>query len=117
VQEALELNGSANLGDYLPIFQWVDFQGVEKRMIGLKRKLDGFFQNLIDEIRGMRKESTRKERNTRTLIDVMLSLQEKEPEFYTDQTIKGVILVPMLAFVLSFVEFISVYLVYLHFVD
>ncbi|KAL3741083.1 hypothetical protein ACJRO7_022232 [Eucalyptus globulus] len=71
MQEALELNGSANLGDYLPIFQWVDFQGVEKRMIGLKRKLDGFCQNLIDEIRGMRQESTRKERNTRTLIDVM----------------------------------------------
>ncbi|KAK3432354.1 hypothetical protein EUGRSUZ_E04245 [Eucalyptus grandis] len=92
MQEALELNGSANLGDYLPIFQWVDFQGVEKRMIGLKRKLDGFCQNLIDEIRGMRKESTGKERNTRTLIDVMLSLQEKEPEFYTDQTLKGVIL-------------------------
>ncbi|KAF9668514.1 hypothetical protein SADUNF_Sadunf14G0011500 [Salix dunnii] len=27
-----------------------------------------------------------------TLIDVMLSLKDTEPEFYTDQTIKGVIM-------------------------
>lgn len=109
IKEVVELHGNANLGDYLPIFQWVDFQGVEKRMIRLMRKMDRFCQNLIDEIRGMRKELTRKDRKTITLIDVMLSLQEKEPESYTDQTLKGVITVLMLAFVPTLVEFISVY--------
>ncbi|XP_030467559.1 cytochrome P450 81Q32-like [Syzygium oleosum] len=92
IKEVVELHGTANLGDYLPIFQWVDFQGVEKRMIRLMGKMDRFCQNLIDEIRGMRKELTRKERKMMTLIDVMLSLQEKEPESYTDQTLKGVIM-------------------------
>lgn len=101
IKEVVELHGTANLGDYLPIFQWVDFQGVEKRMIRLMGKMDRLSQNLIDEIRGMRKELARKERKMMTLIDVMLSLQEKEPEYYTDQTLKGVIMVLLLAFVLT----------------
>ncbi|KAI6704788.1 hypothetical protein NL676_007750 [Syzygium grande] len=92
IKEVVEVHGTANLGDYLPIFQWVDFQGVEKRMIRLMGKMDRFSQNLIDEIRGMRKELARKERKMMTLIDVMLSLQEKESESYTEQTLKGVIM-------------------------
>jgi len=53
---------------------------------------------LIDEIRGMRKDLTRKDRKMTTLIDAKLSLQEKEPESYTDQTFKSILLVLMLAF-------------------
>ncbi|KAI6704787.1 hypothetical protein NL676_007749 [Syzygium grande] len=69
-----------------------DAVGVEKRLVRLKRKTDRFCQNLIDEIRGMRKELTWKNGKMMTLIDVVLSLQAKEPKSCADQTLKGIIL-------------------------
>lgn len=101
MKEVVELHGNSNLGDFLPVLQWVDFQGVEKRMVKLMRKQDKFFQRLLDEHQTKRTESSipsyepsasNKERKT-TLIDLMLWLQKIDPDFYTDDTIKGVILV------------------------
>lgn len=97
----LELNSSSNLIDFLPVLKWVDVQGVEKRMIRLNEKMDKFTQFLVDEPRRMRKKASlqldesrsSKQERKMTLIDIMLSLQEKEPEQYTDRDIKGVILV------------------------
>ncbi|PON37802.1 hypothetical protein TorRG33x02_346590 [Trema orientale] len=31
MREVTELRGTTNLNDFLPFFQWVDFQGVETR--------------------------------------------------------------------------------------
>lgn len=100
----IELNGNSNLIDYLPMLKWVDFQGVEKRMIRLMEKLDKFTQFLVDEHRRKKRKDTSlnlegsyigssKDERKLTLIDVMLRLQEKEPELYTDVNIKGVTLV------------------------
>ena len=96
MREVTELQGSSNLNDFLPVLQWVDFQGLEKRMVILKKKMDMFFQNLVDEHKRMRSSASIQSVNEVTkmiLIDVMLSLQEIEPEFYTDEVIKSVILV------------------------
>ncbi|KAF2324317.1 hypothetical protein GH714_012346 [Hevea brasiliensis] len=100
IKEMEALRGSSNLNDYFPVLQWVDYQGVEKRMLRLKKKMDKFLQALIEEHRKARSDSyssenlsdASKQKRNMTLIDVMLSLKETEPEFYTDQTIKGVIL-------------------------
>lgn len=87
------------LNDFLPILQWVDFQGVERDMVKLMRKMDGFLQNLLDEHRRERRSlSGSSEQGKMTLIDVMLTLQQQEPEFYTDDNIKGVILVSCLSY-------------------
>ncbi|XP_030443543.1 cytochrome P450 81Q32-like [Syzygium oleosum] len=91
MSDSLELQGSANIGDYLPIFQWIDCQGLEKRVIKVAKRMDRFCQYLVDEGRGKMKECTQKDRKMTTLIDVMLSLQEKEPHIYTDQILKGAI--------------------------
>ncbi|XVF36359.1 hypothetical protein REPUB_Repub19eG0051900 [Reevesia pubescens] len=98
--------GSTSLNDFLPVLQWIDFQGVQKRMKGLVKKLDKFLQSLLEEHKKMREDSTdgsfsasdasKKGRKT-TFIDVMLSLQQTEPKFYTDETIKGVILAMLIA--------------------
>ena len=96
MREVTELQGSSNLNDFLPVLQWVDFQGLEKRMVILKKKMDRFFQNLVDEHKRMRGSASSQSVNEvkkMTLIDVMLSLQEMEPEFYTDEVVKSVILV------------------------
>ncbi|KDP41667.1 hypothetical protein JCGZ_16074 [Jatropha curcas] len=100
IKEMEALRGSSNLNDYFPVLQWVDYQGVEKRMQKLMKKMDNFLQQLIDEHMKTRGDSfppvnlsaASNQKKHTTLIDVMLSLKETEPEFYTDQTIKGVIL-------------------------
>ncbi|EOY15810.1 Cytochrome P450, putative [Theobroma cacao] len=105
MREFVEIHGSANLNDFLPALQWVDFLGVEKRMKRIMKKLDKFLQSLLEEHRRMREDSTEsldasdasKRGRKATLIDVMLSLQQTEPEFYTDETIKGVILAMLIA--------------------
>ncbi|KAK8642586.1 hypothetical protein V6N13_011925 [Hibiscus sabdariffa] len=103
MREVVELNGSTILNDFLPVLQWVDFQGLERRMKKVFQKLDKFLQSLVEEHRRMRGDSTHlspgssesdagNKGTKSTLIDVMLSLQQTDPEFYTDETIKGVIL-------------------------
>jgi cytochrome P450 len=101
IKEMEALRGSSNMNDFFPVLQWIDFQGLEKRMMGLKKKMDKFLQDLIEEHQKVRSQSSQStkitglgnQKRNMTLIDVMLSLKETEPEFYTDQTIKGVIMV------------------------
>lgn len=84
ISEAVAGAGAGNLADYLPIIRWVtDF---EKRAKILGKRFDGFLQRLVDEKRA------EKERG-QTLIDHLLSLQEIQPEYYTDVIIKGMIMV------------------------
>ncbi|KAL6216647.1 hypothetical protein ACLB2K_009868 [Fragaria x ananassa] len=91
IKELKQIHGSfSNLNDFFPVLQLVDFQGVEKRMMELMKKMDGFYQSLIDEQRRMRSDGACSEGKP-TLIDIMLSLQQLHPEFYTDETMKAVI--------------------------
>ncbi|KAF5929989.1 hypothetical protein HYC85_030862 [Camellia sinensis] len=53
------------------------------------RKMDAFLQGLIDE--------HRRDKSKNTMIDHLLSLQESQPEYYTDEIIKGLIAVMILA--------------------
>ncbi|KAJ7958215.1 putative Cytochrome P450 [Quillaja saponaria] len=79
------------------LLKWVDFQGLEKRMVKFKDKMDRIFQNLLDEHRRTRIMNSSSKDGMMTLIDVMLSQQETEPEFYTDDNMKGVIQAMLLA--------------------
>ncbi|XP_076918872.1 cytochrome P450 81Q32-like [Bidens hawaiensis] len=92
IREAFEVSGASNPGDFIPFLRWIDFQGYEKRLLKLQKKSDGFSQNLIDEIRTKRCGSSSMKGKDATFIDAMLSLQESEPEYYTDDIIKGNIL-------------------------
>lgn len=71
--------------DFFPMFRWLDYTGYEKNLARLSKNLDLFLQSLIDERRG-------KDR-TNTMIDHLLSLQELDPEYYSDMIIKGIIMV------------------------
>ncbi|KAJ6711287.1 FLAVONOID 3'-MONOOXYGENASE-RELATED [Salix purpurea] len=77
------------VGDMIPILQWVDFTQDFKKLDRLNKRMDMFLQGLIDEHRHDR------ERNT--MINTFLTLQEQQPEYYTDEIIKGHILVMLLA--------------------
>ncbi|CAK8576954.1 unnamed protein product [Lathyrus sativus] len=93
MNEYIELLGSGNLNDFFAILEWIDFQGKKKKMVKLMKKMDSFLQKLVDE---KRRNWSNDQRNM-TLIDVMLDLQQKEPEFYTEEIVKGVILVMLVA--------------------
>jgi cytochrome P450 len=94
LNEYIELLGSGNLNDFFPILKWIDFQGKKKKMVKLMKKMDCFLQKLLGE---KRRNWSNDQRNM-TLIDVMLDLQQKEPEFYTHEIVKGVILVRILIY-------------------
>lgn len=61
--------------------------GYEKKMAKNSRELDVILQGLIDEHRSNSKKGLM---GNNTMIDHLLSLQKSEPEYYTDQIIKGV---------------------------
>ena len=88
-KEILEFAGISNPGDFLPILHWIDYQGYNKRAMRLGTKMDAFMQGLVDHRRKTKSDLEDKY----TIIDHLLSLQESEPEYYTDEIIKGLIVV------------------------
>ncbi|KAI3465304.1 hypothetical protein Pfo_021967 [Paulownia fortunei] len=95
MREMFYLSGASNPGDYLPFLQWIDYQGLEKRMLILQREIDAFLQGLIDENRN--ENHGRKDDGRKTMIDSMLAMQLSEPEYYSDEIIKGIILILLMA--------------------
>ena len=83
MKEIFENIDEANPLDLLPILNWIPGCFVfEKRMERLAQRVDSFLQCLVDEHRNKKDEN----RNI-TMIDHLLSLQESQPKYYTDQII------------------------------
>nr|DAD41409.1 TPA_asm: hypothetical protein HUJ06_015732 [Nelumbo nucifera] len=99
VTETLYLAGASHIGDYLPALSWIGLNGLKKRMMRLQQKRDEFIQELIEEHRRMKTDDSSSSNSAsdsgerQTMIDVLLSLQKAEPEYYTDKIIKGLVLV------------------------
>jgi len=91
VTKLLQLSGANNKTDFLPLLRLVDFEGLKKRVIDISDKTDRFLKGLIQEQRA------KKERSGNNMIDHLLTLQESQPEYYTDQIIKGLALAMLLA--------------------
>ncbi|GAV84666.1 p450 domain-containing protein [Cephalotus follicularis] len=91
VEETFLVAGVTNMVDFLPILRWFGIGGMEKKLMLLKQKRDKFMQDLIEDNRrvmGSDDDSSllgggRK----KTMIQVLLSLQETEPQYYKDETI------------------------------
>ncbi|CAI9101960.1 OLC1v1000134C1 [Oldenlandia corymbosa var. corymbosa] len=96
VSETARVAGVSNLGDFLPILRWLNLDRLDSRLKGLQEKRDGFMQELIQEFKvngnKINHEEGRGEKN-KTLMEVLLGLQENDPEYYTDELIKSLILV------------------------
>ncbi|KAI5655238.1 hypothetical protein M9H77_32425 [Catharanthus roseus] len=81
------------LSDFIPILRWFDFGGFEKKLQEFKEKGDNFLQDLVDETRRINGGISESAKFHKTLIESLLSLQEADPQFYTDDIIKGIILI------------------------
>lgn len=95
MSEMLKYADGAYPGDFLSILRLV-FRDYEKKVSRLGKRSDEFLQNLIEERRGSHKIGGGGE-STDTVLDHLLSLQETQPEYYTDEIIKGLILVMLIA--------------------
>lgn len=65
-------------------------------MKGLMKRMDEFLQGLVDERRNLLINAAAtgiSGTEKKTVIDNLLSLQHSEPEIYTDEIIKGIVLV------------------------
>ncbi|KAM0951431.1 putative cytochrome P450 [Dioscorea sansibarensis] len=88
VEEVFLLSGKLCMDDFLP--WWVARLfggGLKERIVKLGKEMDELLQNLVDERRRRRKEV-----EETAVIDVLLGLQEKDPGFYSDVIIKGILL-------------------------
>ncbi|KAJ6320972.1 hypothetical protein OIU78_016214 [Salix suchowensis] len=88
--ETFLLSGQTIIGDYIP---WIKSKKMEKRLIECHIKRDSFMQYLIEEQRGKILETDCCVEKKKNLIQVLLSLQQNEPEYYTDDIMKGLMLV------------------------
>ncbi|MED6158796.1 hypothetical protein PIB30_036102 [Stylosanthes scabra] len=91
MKELLSFGGSSNPFEFVKVLRWFDFGNVEKKLKAIATRCDAFLQGLIDQHR-MKQGG----HNKNTMIDHLLSLQQSQPEYYTDQIIKGIVLVMLL---------------------
>ncbi|XVF39839.1 hypothetical protein PTKIN_Ptkin01aG0064400 [Pterospermum kingtungense] len=92
--EALELSSTTNLGDFLP---WLKSWKLERRLMECGKKRDKFMQDLIEQHRRKMRSTGPDEQIKKTMIEILLSLQETEPEYYTDEIIRGLMIILLMA--------------------
>lgn len=76
LDELVLLNGSSNIGDYIPWIDFLDLQGYVKRMKAVSKKLDRFLEHVISEHGNRRLEM--EDWVPKDMVDVMLQ-QADEP--------------------------------------
>lgn len=91
-----------NVCDFFPILRLIGYgKGIEKRFVRIQKMRDEYMQNLIDDIRiRLKKTSSSFEAasmRNKSLIETLLSLQESEPEFYSDDVLKSIIVIMFVA--------------------
>ncbi|KAI4313382.1 hypothetical protein L6164_026369 [Bauhinia variegata] len=84
ISELVKLGATSNPSDFLPILRCFDFGDLEKNLQRISRRTDALLQELIDEHRNGKESKN-------TMIDHLLTLQQSQPDYYTDQIIKGLI--------------------------
>ncbi|XP_051124635.1 cytochrome P450 81Q32-like [Andrographis paniculata] len=88
--------GSSNIGDFLPVVKWLGLGGVEKALMELQRKRNVFMQELLE---GCRKRFAGEAAvgKAKTMIDMLLAFEEKEPENCSDAFIRSLMLTLLIA--------------------
>nr|GEV78082.1 isoflavone 3'-hydroxylase-like [Tanacetum cinerariifolium] len=87
VKESFLVMESTDVSNYIPWLKWVVGNEMEKKMAALGKRREEFMQSLIDENR--RNSIMEKDNKNHNFIEVLLKLQESQPEYYKDEIIKG----------------------------
>ncbi|CAL4905585.1 unnamed protein product [Urochloa decumbens] len=93
IEETFKVSGAPSVGDFFPALRWVDrLRGVDAALLRLQARRDAFVAGLVNDRRRNRDAGGRNT-ETKSVIDELLSLQEIDPEFYTDTVIKGIVII------------------------
>ncbi|KAL8131101.1 cytochrome P450 81Q32-like [Apium graveolens] len=82
MKETARLASVVDMGSFSSVLNWFWFRDWENQFVQLSKRRDEFMQNLIDEVRGSGNEGEAK-----TLIQVLLDLNEAKPDYYKDDVI------------------------------
>ncbi|BAH95756.1 Os12g0582666 [Oryza sativa Japonica Group] len=101
VEETFAASGSPTVGDFFPALRWVDrLRGVVATLQSLQKRRDAFVAGLVDDHRRTRRAAAAaadKDQKKNGIIDALLTLQETDPDHYTDNVVKGIVLVLLTA--------------------
>ncbi|GLJ22376.1 hypothetical protein SUGI_0421200 [Cryptomeria japonica] len=82
--------GAVNIGDFIPYFDWLDLQGVKRRMKKVHESFDQVISKIIEEHQQRRREF-RKESDTKDIIDVLLEMESLDGREITEENIKAIV--------------------------
>ncbi|XP_072951567.1 cytochrome P450 81Q32-like [Typha angustifolia] len=91
IEEVFEVSGAGSPEILLPWLRWIGLDGLSKRMARLSKEMDELSQEMVDERRRKRAEEEETTTKRKTFVDVLLEMQDKEPDYYTDNIIKGIL--------------------------
>uniref|UniRef100_A0A0E0BUK2 Cytochrome P450 n=1 Tax=Oryza glumipatula TaxID=40148 RepID=A0A0E0BUK2_9ORYZ len=102
VEETFAASGAPTVGDFFPALRWVDrLRGVVATLQSLQKRRDAFVAGLVDDHRRTRRAAAAaaadKDQKKNGIIDALLTLQETDPDHYTDNVVKGIVLVLLTA--------------------
>ena len=107
VSEAHRLGSTTYVSDFVPVLGRVWDRGYEKSLNELQRKRVRFMQSLIDDEKREMARSVPNiniEEKKKNMIDVLFTLQESEPQYYTDEIIRGFMLVCISQYSLNYLR-------------
>ncbi|KAG6424728.1 hypothetical protein SASPL_115148 [Salvia splendens] len=88
IKEVFAYGGVSNLADFFPVLRWFDYKGVEKNLGRISARMDASLQALVDE--------QRRHGDGNTMISHLLAMQDSDPEYYTEEIIKCIIVMMLL---------------------
>ncbi|VFQ75129.1 unnamed protein product [Cuscuta campestris] len=85
------LGGATNVGDFVPVLK-VLMRRLESDLVELHQKREAFMQEMIKHCRNRMKKTAFSAGKTKPFVEVLLTLQEEEPETYNDEMIRSLML-------------------------
>ncbi|KAJ1266947.1 hypothetical protein BS78_07G018800 [Paspalum vaginatum] len=95
IEETFKVLGSPCVGDLYPALRWVDrLRGVDAALARKRSRHDALLVGIINEHRRKRGAGVVRDAENKAglVIDELLSLQETNPEEYTDAIVKGIVM-------------------------
>ncbi|XP_031118788.1 cytochrome P450 81Q32-like [Ipomoea triloba] len=76
--------------DYFPVLKWIGYKGIVKEMKKMQERRNQFMHNIIEQHRQKTKSNGAGEnggKNSKTILEVLLGLQETDADYYSDEII------------------------------
>ncbi|XP_019174304.1 PREDICTED: cytochrome P450 81F3-like [Ipomoea nil] len=100
VTDTFRLGGATNVGDFVPALKGV-FKDLENSLVELQHRRDAFMQDMIKDCRKRLENDgdrdTESAGKKKSFVEVLLTLQKNEPEYYKDEIIRSLMLVMLAA--------------------